>query len=131
MPSPIYNSIRLMRFAVAQALAARTTRGVYWLEAPGTAQRPFIVFQSQDAGGRADRKVGDLGWDGLVVVKAKADTIGAAEQLMETVAPGMDGLAAPIGYTISAAYDKPIVISLDGDIHQAAHQWRVSLHRSS
>ncbi len=129
MPTPIYRSIRLVRFAVAQALAARTGRGVYWLEAPGTAVRPFVVFQSQDAGGRSERAIGDLGWSGLVVVKAIADTAGAAEQLMEAIAPGMDALATP-GYSISALHDKPIVIPPDGNVHQSAHQWRISLHRS-
>lgn len=130
MPSPIYSAIRLVRYAVASALTSRTTRGVYWLEAPGTAARPFVTFQSQDLGGRAERTVGALGWSGLIVVKAIGDTASAAETLMEAVSAGMDALSTP-GYSISAAYDRPLVLPPDGAIHQSGAQWRVSLHRSS
>lgn len=129
MPTPIYDAITRMRYAVAAALTARTSRGVYWLEAPSGATRPFVVFQSQDAGGRAERQIGALDWSGLIVVKAIADTTGAAEQLMAQVAPGMEGLTSA-GYSITATYDHPIVIPPDGALFQAAHQWRVSIHRS-
>jgi hypothetical protein len=129
MPSPIYESITKMRYAVSAALTARTTRGVYWQEAPGTATRPIVVFQAQDGGGRGERQIGALDWSGLVVVRAIADTTSAAEQLMASVAPGMEALST-VGYTISAAYDRPIVIPPDGNVHQSAHQWRVYLHRS-
>lgn len=129
MPTPIYDAITRMRFAIAAALQARTARGVYWQEAPSTATRPFVVFQSQDNGGRAERAIGALDWSGLIVVKALADTVGASEALMAQVAPGMEALTAT-GYTIAAAYDHPITIPPDGGVYQSAHQWRVSLHRS-
>lgn len=129
MPAPIYDAIPRVRFSITAALQARTSRPVYWQEAPGTAVRPFVVFQSQDAGGRAERQIGALDWSGLIVVKAIADTIGVAEQLMATVAPGMETLTST-GYSVSSAYDHPIVIPPDGNLWQAAHMWRVSIHRS-
>jgi hypothetical protein len=130
MPTPIYDSITRVRFSIVAALTARTARAVYWLEAPSNAVRPFLVAQSQDLGGRAERAIGTLDWSGLIVVKAIADTLGAAEQLMVSVAPGMDALATITGYNISALYDHPVVIPPDGGLWQSAHQWRVSLHRS-
>jgi hypothetical protein len=129
MTTPIYDSITRVRFSIAAALTARTVRGVYWQEAPGGAARPFVVFQSQDLGGRAERQIGALDWSGLIVVKAIADTVGAAESLMAQVAPGMEALAST-GYGITATYDHPVSLPPDGSIHQSAHQWRVSLHRS-
>ena len=127
--TPIYDAITRMRYAVSAALTARTSRGVYWLEAPSGATRPFVVFQSQDLGGRGERQIGALDWSGLIVVKAVADSVGAAEALMGQVAPGMEALTTP-SHTITAIYDQPIVLPPDGSIHQAAHQWRVSIHRS-
>ena len=128
MTTPIYDVITRLRFALVAALTARTTRGVYWLEAPSGAARPFVVVQSQDLGGRAERQIGALDWSGLIVVKALADTLGAAEALMTQVAPGMDALAST-GYSVVATYDRPIVLPPDAGIWQSAHQWRVSIHR--
>jgi hypothetical protein len=127
--TPIYAAISLVRVAVGSALQARTGRSVWWQSAPGSATRPFVVFQSQDNGGRGERQIGALDWSGLIVVKAIADTMSAAEALLAQVAPGMEALSTT-GYNISAAYDRPIVLPPDGAIHQSAHQWRVSLHRS-
>lgn len=128
--TPIYSAIRLVRFSIVAALSARTTRSVWWLQAPQTAVRPLLTAQSQDAGGRAERQIGALDWSGLIVVKAIADTLGAAEALMASVAPGMDALTTQAGYSITAIYDRPVVIPPDGGVWQAAHQWRVSINRS-
>lgn len=129
MPSPIYTSVRLARNAIKAALQARTTRPVRWWRAFSSDTRPYVVIQSQDLGGRAEKRVGDIGWSGLIVVKAVGDLPDTAEQLMAAVAPGMEALSSP-GYTIRAEYDRPIALPPDGDTHSDAHQWRVSLHRS-
>lgn len=128
--APIYSAIQKVRFSIVAALTARTARGVYWLEAPQTATRPLVVVQSQDIGGRSERQIGALDWSGLIVVKAIADSTSAAETLMAAVAPGMEALTTTFGYTISAAYDRPIVLPPDAGIWQSGAQWRVSLHRS-
>ena len=128
---PIYPALRLVRFAVRQALAALTTRPIDWQQAKETSSKPLVVFQSQDGGGLADKKVGTLGWTGLITVKAIADSDGAAEQLAEAVAPGMLALSAPTGYTITASYERALTLPpADGD-YQTGHIWRVSLSRST
>lgn len=136
MVAPIYSSLRLVRFVIVPALTALSGgRGVYWLQATEGAAFPFVVVQSQDAGGVSNPNLGSLGWSGLITVKALAQANGtgnaqaAAESLMEAVAPGMDSLTAPALYDLSVAYVRPIVIPpLDG-VWQSAHIWRVSLER--
>jgi hypothetical protein len=134
--APIYAAIRLVRFAITPALAALSGgKGVYWLQAPEGAAFPFVVVQSQDAGGGANPNLGSLGWAGLITVKALAQANGsgnaqaAAESLMEAVAPGMDTLTAPALYDLSVAYVRPVVIPPSDGVWQCAHIWRVSLER--
>lgn len=134
--APIIEAIRLVRFAITPALAARSGgKGVYWLQAPEGTAYPFVVVQSQDNGGEGTPRLNSLGWSGLITVKTLAQTNGSgnaqasAEALMEAVAPGMDNLTAPAGYDLSVAYDRPVVIPpLDG-VWQCAHIWRVTLER--
>lgn len=134
--TPIYSSIRLVRFAIVPALAALSGgRGVYWLQAPEGATLPVVIVQSQDAGGVSTPRLNSLGWSGLITVKALAQANGngnaqaAAEALMEAIAPGMDNLTAPSGYDLSVEYVRPVVIPPQEGIWQAAHIWRVSLER--
>jgi hypothetical protein len=135
--APIIESIRLVRFAIVPALTALSGgRGVYWLEAPEGAALPYVIAQSQDAGGRGEFVIGALAWSGPITVKALARANGsgnaqaAAEALMELVAPGMGSLTAPAGYAIGARYVRPVVIPpLDG-VWQSAHTWRVRLERA-
>lgn len=134
--APIYSAIRLVRFAIVPALAALSGgKGVYWLQAPEGTAFPFVVVQSQDAGGVSNPNLGSLGWTGLITVKALADANGSgnaqalAESLMEAVAPGMDNLTAPALYDLSVAYVRPVVIPPDSGVWQAAHIWRVNLER--
>lgn len=131
MTTPIYPALRLVRFAIRQALAVRTTRPIDWQQAKEGSAKPLVVFQSQDGGGRSAKAVGELGWSGLVTVKAIADSDGEAEQLSEAVAPGMLALQAPTGYTLTVSYDRPLTLPpADGD-YQTGHIWRVALHRST
>jgi hypothetical protein len=128
--APIFTAINIVRYSVIVALKALSgTAGVYWLEAPETAVRPFCVAQSQDAGGRGEPHLNALGWSGLITVKALADTLVAAETLMTAVAPAMAVLVPPGGYTMTAIYVRPVVIPPSAGVWQAAHQWEVYLER--
>lgn len=134
--APIYSSLRLVRFAIRAALLALSSgKEVYWLQAGEGASMPYVVVQSQDAGGQGAFAIGAIAWSGLITVKALATANGSgnaqatAEALMEAVAPGMGSLAAPAGYAIGARYVRPVVIPpLDG-VWQSAHTWRVRLER--
>lgn len=133
---PIIEAIRLVRFAITPALAALANgRPVFWLQASEGAALPYVVVQSQDAGGVSTPQLNSIGWSGLITVKALAQANGtgnaqaAAETLMEAIAPGMDALVAPAGFDLSVAYVQPIVIPPDSGVWQCAHLWRVSLER--
>lgn len=129
MIAPIITSITIVRFAIVAALDPLTTSGVYWLEAPETAVRPFVVIQSQDSGGRGEPRLSSLGWSGLITVKALADTLSAAETLMANVAPGMSALVAPTNYDLTAAYVRPMVLPPSEGVWQCGHIWMVKLER--
>lgn len=127
MPSPIYSALYIVRAAIFAALDPLTTSPIYWQQAAQGVALPFVVYQSQDSGGKADKYLNAIGWEGLITVKALANNQGAAETLINTVAPGMASLAS-IGYTLCAEYERPIVIPPDPNgVWQAAHQWRVYL----
>jgi hypothetical protein len=127
MTTPIYAAIPVLRTAIYTALDPLTTAGVYWQRAAQDAAQPYIIEQSQDAGGNAVKTIGALGWQGLVTVKALAPTLSAAEALLAAVVPGMASLAHA-GYSFVARYERPIIIPPDGDTWQAAHQWRVFIN---
>ena len=128
--APIYDSLTLVRFAVVPALAARTARGVFWELAPEGAAMPLVVVQSQDAGGAGLPRLSSLGWSGAIVVKALAATLAAAEALLSEVAPGMDAISPPSGYTIGTRYQRPIVVPYASGVYQTGHMWLVILERS-
>lgn len=129
MIAPILTSITLVRFAIVGALDPLTTSGVYWIQAPSSAVRPFVVIQSQDAGGRGEANLNSLGWSGLITVKALADTLGAAETLLAAVAPGMFAVVAPANYDMAVVYERPVVIPPLDNVWQVGHVWRVHLER--
>jgi hypothetical protein len=130
MTAPILAAITILRNAVYDALDPLTTDGVYWEQAPELEPYPFVVYQSQDAGGRAERQIGDMGWSGVVTVKAIAESVPEAESLMAAVAPGMDSLAYT-DYSVSSEYLQPVVIPPSNGIYQSCHQWRVYIYRTS
>ena len=129
-PTPILEALPALRGAIYRALTALTTRGVFWKQATQGYALPFVIYQSPDGGGRAEKSVGDLDWSGLIMVRALADNQSAAEQLMTAVAGGMAALSAP-GYTITVTYGQPrdLPITPSG-AWQAAHEWRISISRS-
>ena len=125
--TPILNAISILRQAVFEAFDPLTTYPVYWQQADEQVQPPFVIYQSQDAGGRAAKHIGDYGWEGLITVRALAPTQGAAEELLAAVAPGMDALQAT-GYSFTADYQGPLVVAPDPfGVWQAGHIWRVAL----
>lgn len=125
--TPIYSALEIVRTAVYTALDALATNDVYWTQAPEGAALPLVIFQSQDAGGISVKNVGDLGWSGLITVRALATSQSAAESLMETIASGMESLSAPTGYTLTTEYERPIFIPPADGVWQTGHQWRVTL----
>lgn len=127
--APIYDAIKLARFAIVPALDPLTSSGIYWIEAPPTAVRPFVVIQSQDAGGISTPRLNSLGWSGLITVKALADTLGAAETLLAAVAPGMDAIAAPTNYDLSVRYVRPLALPPQDNVWQVGGMWLVDLER--
>lgn len=127
MPTPIYDAIAIVWAAIFAALDPLTTAPIYWAQAEEGVNPPFVIGQSQDNGGRAEKRLDDLGWSGIITIKAVAMDFGAAKTLMNTVAPGMASLTS-VGYSLLADYMQPVVIPPDDTGRwQSAHQWRVYL----
>lgn len=127
--APIVDAVKIARFAIVPALDPLTTSGIYWIAAPPTAVRPFVVVQSQDAGGVSTPRLNSLGWSGLITVKALADTLGAAEALLLAVAPGMDAISAPTNYDLSVRYVRPVALPPQDNVWQCGAIWEVNLER--
>jgi hypothetical protein len=141
-PTPVYDAMQVLRFAIYGALAPlmgayEDTAGnakCYWWQADqedanrSAVTLPYVIFQSQDLGGRAVKYINSLSWAGLVVVRAHADTQDAAEDLMRAILPGMASLTYT-GYSIRASYDRPVSNRPDPDRKwMTAHQWRISIN---
>jgi hypothetical protein len=127
MPTPLYSAIEVVRGAIFAALDPLTAAPVSWAQADEGVDPPFVIFQSQDNGGRAARRLNELGWSGLITVRAIAMSQSAAATLMAAVAPGMESLAAA-GYAVSAEYAQPVVVPPDtGGRWTCGHVWRVYL----
>lgn len=140
--APVTAAIPLVRRSIYQALAplmgayqdGNGNAKAYWMQAEQGIARPFVVFQSQDLGGMADDYIGTAGWEGLIALRALADTQSATETLLGVVLPGMGSLALPSGYTgysISATWERPLVVppTVDG-IWTSGALYRVSIYRS-
>lgn len=124
---PIYSAIPVLRTAIYNALDPLTAAGVFWQRATQGVALPYVIYQSQDAGGNAVKTIGAFSWQGLVTVKALAPSLSAAESLLAAVVPGMAALSYS-GYSFVSRYERPIVIPPDGDTWQAAHQWRIFIN---
>lgn len=128
--APILDSLTLARFVIVPALKVLSgSAGVYWTQAPQGTARPYVIVQSQDAGGVSVPRLGSQGWSGLITVKAIADSLQAAEALLAAVAPAMQSLSAPSGYDLSVTFVRPVAIPPDGAIWQAGLIWDVQLER--
>lgn len=138
MTTPIYDALSLVRNAVRPALQALTSAVVYWQEVAEGAALPAIVVQSQDQGGQAELYLSGIGWSGQITVKAltssssatNGNAAAAAEELIATVAPGMENVAAPVGYALSISYLRPVLLPPIADVYQTGHTWNVRLERA-
>jgi hypothetical protein len=128
--TPITEAIEKLRAAIYTALSPLAApSGVYWLQAAQTATLPFVIMQSQDAGGKAVKHLGDYAWEGLVTVKALATSQSAAATLLAAVIPGMASLTSS-GYTFLVEHERPIVIPPDvNGVWQAAQLYRVGIYK--
>lgn len=128
MSGPVYDAIPVMRGAVAAALGA----SAHWQRNEDAAPtRPYLIFDSQDGGGRADAYVGCIGWEGLVTVRAVADFQDEADAALAPAFTAMQSLSAPSGYAIGARFVRPITLPPTGETRYAAAQWEVYIERTS
>lgn len=128
--APLTEAIPVLRRAIAAALKPLAApHGVYWLQAQQGAARPFVIFQSQDGGGRDVTYLGDYAWEGLVTIKALADSQSAAETLLDVVLPGMGSLTTT-GYSFFVERVRPLVLSPDVDgVWQSCGIYRVGIYK--
>lgn len=126
-PTPILDAIPIVRQAVYEALVPLNT-ATFWQQAKQGQALPYVIYQSQDAGGQAEKYIGSHGWSGLVTVKALAVSQKAAEDLYAVVAPGMNNLSST-GHDIATEFERPLVIPPDvAGVWQACGIWRVTIN---
>ncbi len=131
--TPLTEAIEKLRLAIYTALSPLASpHGVYWLQADQNAALPFVVYQSQDAGGKAVKHIGDYGWEGLVTIKALANSAtrqSGADALLDAVLPGMQSLAVA-GYSFLVEHERPLVIPPDDNgVWTAASIFRVAINK--
>jgi hypothetical protein len=132
--TPLTEAIEKLRAAVYTALSPLAApHGVYWLQADQNAALPFVIAQSQDAGGRDVKHLGDYAWEGLVTIKALANgqsgNLSGAEALLRAVLPGMNSLAVS-GYTFFVEHERPLVLPPDDQgVWQACSIFRVGIYK--
>lgn len=141
--TPVYNALDLLEASLRAALAGLVPSlngapAAYWQQAPdgtsGALKRGqiahFLVFQSQDGGGRRADYISQAGWSGLVVIRAHSLLPATAATVQDGVPAALAAASIPAGYTIACRFDRPIAIPpLDG-IHTRASQWRITITRA-
>jgi hypothetical protein len=91
------------------------------------APKPLLVFQFQ-APIEPAWYVNGAGASALITVKAQAEDIDSARQLLGRASAGMRTLYYP-GYSVTARYVRsPKIPALNG-VYTNAHTWRISIER--
>lgn len=127
MSEPVYTAIAIVRDAIATALGESS----HWQRnEDATPSRPYLVYDSQDGGGKLNQYVGSKGWRGLITVRAVADFQDEAEAALAPAYTAMLSLSAPSGYSIGAVYIRPITIPPTAEVRYAAAQWELFIERT-
>jgi hypothetical protein len=132
---PILTADQILQESIYNALAplmtAYQTGGyprLFYRLAPTDVVKPLIVYQPQSDFNRAD-VIGDSGISVLVTLKAIANDMQSARDVLATVAAGMLSLSYT-SYQISARYQSSPIIPFDGMEWQVAHVFRVTIRHT-
>jgi hypothetical protein len=135
MTTPITNALDIVTQALHSALSPlvgshQGNPKCYWLVAEQGATLPYLVYQSQDLGGRDASMLNVAGWEGEITIKSTAVDKGAAQTLLATVPAAMEALANPSGFTLTATFIRPLVIPAKDTRYTAALIYKLELFRS-
>lgn len=102
---------------------------VYWEEATAARPKTYLVFQSQDNGGKQVPSIGGRGWTGLITIKAYAPTHDEVDLLLPRVELAMASATAPAGYDLTVMECYPLTLR-SGDASKAGGLiFRLALYR--
>jgi hypothetical protein len=124
--APVYTAIALARAALSAALGPNA----HWQRVEGEQSRPYMVFDSQDAGGKQNKTVGSSAWQGLITVRAIADYQDEADAVIEAIKTPMQALTTAAGYSIASVFIRPITIPPTAEVRYAAAQWEIFIERT-
>jgi len=134
--SPILTADQILQESIYDALAPLMTdyqtggyARLFYRLAPTDVVKPLVIYQPQSDFNRSDL-IGDSGISVLVTLKAIADNLQDARDLLSTVVTGLFTLAYT-GYEIASRYQSSPIIPFDGVEWQVAHVFRVTIRRSS
>jgi hypothetical protein len=131
---PMSAAIPIVKAALFAALAplvehdAAGLASVYWAESPLGHAATWLVFQSQDNGGKAEPMIGMRGWSGLITVKAYAPTDDAIDILLPRVELAMQTPAQPTGYRITLLETRPLTIPASDSIYAGGLLFRLAIY---
>jgi hypothetical protein len=117
--------------AIASLMTAYQTGGyprLFYRLAPTDVVKPLIVYQPQSDFNRAD-VIGDSGISVLVTLKAIADDMQSARDVLATAVAGMLSLSYT-SYQVAARYQSSPIIPFDGMEWQVAHVFRVTIRHA-
>lgn len=120
----IYSSLAPLMTGYQFAGSARC----YYQVAPEQAPMPFLVYQLQ-SDINAVQRVGAWDGNGLILLRAVAETPSAARTLLGVVASGMDSLTVS-GYHIQAVWDGSQALPGAIGYAQAALRYNVSVRKA-
>lgn len=123
--------VRAAIFQVLSPIVLTDDEGLpraYWRSSPETAERPKIVFQSQDHGGRREPYIGGCGWSGLFAIKSYGITDDQADQLSIDAHAAMQGITPPAGYSLDILEAAPLDLAAGAPV--AAVVYRLALYKT-
>lgn len=132
LATDIYPTVRRSLFAALAPLVDLDVDGIaraYWKRARDLTP-PFLMFQPQGPG-QLLQFVGGFDWSGDVLIKACAQDISGAEQLLALVPAALAAATAPAGYALSIGDALPVDLPAADGLEQAGLRVTVSLARTS
>ena len=97
----------LVRQAITTALTTVAGGRIYWLQAPDDATYPYVVFQSQDAGGKRNDYMSANGWRGLITFRVYSTDPDTADTTLQSIPTLLDSVAVST-YTFRALPETPV-----------------------
>ena len=131
---PMSAAIPIVKAAIYTALSPLVAEddaglpSVYWQEGQLGHAATWLVFDSQDKGGKAEETMGGRGWSGLITVRAYAPDDNTIDLLLPLVELAMQTPAQPAGYSITLLETRPLTIPASDSISAGGLLFRLAVY---